>query len=280
MAGKQGKKKQDKKDGPNDFEKLAEARNKEIATVVQGTRRLDKIMEKTYSIGKKARLMLIAFVLAFLLAAWIESVAPLVLWAALVGLFLLEKLEKPKKQYSSSSGSLIEDLGLEGEKILAENLSETEEIRIKVKGSFGEALVITDKRLYVSKWGLMTGNMFGGRCNAFDFAHITSIELKKGLMTGTVEILTAATPNIKASYWTTQSNYSDNIIAFGAEKFEVFERAVKIGREAISENKTRSMGGGTKENYLDELEKLSQLKERGIIAEEEFNAKKKQILGL
>ena len=32
--------------------------------------------------------------------------------------------------------------------------------------------------------------------------------------------------------------------------------------------------------YLAELERLAQLREQGILSEEEFNAKKKQILGL
>jgi predicted Zn-dependent peptidase len=34
------------------------------------------------------------------------------------------------------------------------------------------------------------------------------------------------------------------------------------------------------ESYLDELEKLAGLRDRGVITEEEFEAKKKQLLGL
>ena len=34
------------------------------------------------------------------------------------------------------------------------------------------------------------------------------------------------------------------------------------------------------ESYLDELEKLADLRDRGIISEEEFEAKKQQLLGL
>jgi len=33
-------------------------------------------------------------------------------------------------------------------------------------------------------------------------------------------------------------------------------------------------------NYIDELEKLSKLKEKNIITEDEFKAKKRQILGI
>jgi len=38
--------------------------------------------------------------------------------------------------------------------------------------------------------------------------------------------------------------------------------------------------GAIQADYLSELEKLSELRNKGIITEEEFNAKKKQLLGL
>jgi predicted Zn-dependent peptidase len=34
------------------------------------------------------------------------------------------------------------------------------------------------------------------------------------------------------------------------------------------------------ESYLDELERLAELRDRGIISEEDFEAKKRQLLGL
>lgn len=41
-----------------------------------------------------------------------------------------------------------------------------------------------------------------------------------------------------------------------------------------------SSTGGNQADYISELEKLSELRNSGIITEEEFNAKKKQLLGL
>jgi len=38
--------------------------------------------------------------------------------------------------------------------------------------------------------------------------------------------------------------------------------------------------GSDEPSYLDELERLSKLKDQGVITEEEFEAKKKQLLGL
>ena len=41
-----------------------------------------------------------------------------------------------------------------------------------------------------------------------------------------------------------------------------------------------SSQGGAEPSYLDELERLSKLKDAGVITEEEFQAKKKQLLGI
>jgi len=174
----------------------------------------------------------------------------------------------------------MQNFGDRGEKILKENIVNNEEkIFVKLQGSFGEGLVITDKRLYVLKWGFMTGNLIGGRCNVFEFGNITGIEIKKG-WTGTFEVLTPATQNTQKSYWGKDNNSaikSDNIVTFQQDKFNLFQEATKIGREMISNFHSK---GSVKTTDYSELEKLAELKEKGIITQEEFNAKKKSILGL
>lgn len=130
---------------------------------------------------------------------------------------------------------LIQDLGGRGEKLLKENLSQGEEVKAKIKGSFGEALVLTNVRLYVLKWGAMAGNLFGGRVNAYDYNRITGIEIRKGLTTGTIEILTNANQNTKTSYWGNKATKSDNAIAMFSQQFEAFSEAVKMARDMMSE---------------------------------------------
>ena len=49
-------------------------------------------------------------------------------------------------------------------------------------------------------------------------------------------------------------------------------------KEDLEENSTNNVSGTNSLNYLEELEKLAELKEKGILSEEEFNSKKKQIL--
>lgn len=180
----------------------------------------------------------------------------------------------------TANDNLIQDLGGRGEKLLVDNLHEKEKVLVKLKGTFGEGLVITDKKLYVLKWGYMAGNLIGGRCNAFEYGSITGLEIKKNLLTGTFEVLTSAMQNAQKSYWgkgNEDAIKSDNIVTIQRQMFDLFQEAVKIGREQISKFHS---GHGRRDSDLSDLEKLAELKEKGIITQKEFNAKKKSILGL
>jgi len=57
-----------------------------------------------------------------------------------------------------------------------------------------------------------------------------------------------------------------------------------IEAEAVTETGghagARPAAGSTQPSYLDELQKLAELNQQGIITNEEFEAKKKQLLGL
>lgn len=178
---------------------------------------------------------------------------------------------------------LIQNLGGRGEKILNHSLQDDEQILVKLQGSFGEALILTNLRLYIVKWGFMAGNTFGGRCNAFELKNITSVEFKKSLLTGSVEILTPATQNAQKSYWGGNDSTvkADNIVSMQRDKFQLFSEAVKIIRNKISEShQVGTINQNSEINDMAQLEKLAELKEKGIVTEEEFQAKKKQILGV
>ena len=60
------------------------------------------------------------------------------------------------------------------------------------------------------------------------------------------------------------------------------KKQANIGRAYVANHATgqRNDVPGKQDNGLDELEKLAQLKKQGVITQTEFEAKKKQILGL
>ena len=59
-----------------------------------------------------------------------------------------------------------------------------------------------------------------------------------------------------------------------------FQAAVNIGRRIISELHHGPGVSQVKDNSLSQIEKLAELKKKGILTEGEFQAKKKQLLGL
>ena len=59
---------------------------------------------------------------------------------------------------------------------------------------------------------------------------------------------------------------------------QAYDAAVRAA--AVRAAGTRRCGRAAEPDYMAEIEQLAQLKNQGILSEEEFQAKKKQILGL
>jgi hypothetical protein len=133
--------------------------------------------------------------------------------------------------------NLIESLGNRGEKNLKDNLHPDEKILAKLKGTFGQGFVLTDRHVYIVKWGYMTGNIFGGRCSAFNYSDIVSIETRKNLNTSVLEVLSSATreaPHL--SYWSNGDNSalkSNYAVTFFNRDFSKFQQAVVLARDMI-----------------------------------------------
>jgi len=215
----------------------------------------------------------------------VVQLVPLIIIIGIVWFIIKVNRNKSSTLGGQSTGNLIHNLGNRGERLIEENLH-GDKIIVKLKGSFGEGLVITDKRLYVLKWGFMAGNFLGGRCIDFGYNNIVGLEIKKGWGTGTFEVLTPATQNAQKSYWGTGNNSairSDNVVTFQSNKFGLFQEAVKIGRGQLQSLNLQSIHNSQPmpvASIYSDLEKLAELKNKGIITKEEFEAKKKKILDL
>jgi hypothetical protein len=75
-----------------------------------------------------------------------------------------------------------------------------------------------------------------------------------------------------------QATRDENSVMFTAAQHNTFQRI----KSAIEEqrNKLNSPKSNATNSGIDDLEKLANLRDKGILTEEEFVAKKKQILGL
>ncbi len=247
--------------------------------VVQRTRKTQKVSRILASIFFFISLILLIFNFTYARYSKVSMSPGVILFFLIVTIWYSIALKKTKQ---TKEINLIDNLGGRGEKILKNNLQSGEALIAKLKGSFGEAFVVTDRNVYVAKWGFIAGQFFGGRCNCYPFQRIVGIEYKKNITTGTVEVLSAANQNIKGiSYWGIGGNsaiQSDNAVTFFTKDFERFQEAVNRARKLIADEAGNAGRGG--KGDLDHLEKLAVLKEKGIITNEEFDAKKKMILGL
>jgi len=182
--------------------------------------------------------------------------------------------------------NVLQLLGNQGEALLKANIADGETILVSLKGTFGQAFVATDRRVYVLKYGFMAGSTFGGRCTGYGFNQITGIEIRQSMFTGVIEVLTAADRNtLGKTYWGTGENdavKADNMVTFPLNtQGEAFQRGVSIVRETIQKALNASTAHAVgHQSAADEIEKLSMLRDKGIVTEEEFQAKKRQLLGL
>ncbi len=194
-----------------------------------------------------------------------------------------KKLGIPADQAATQfiNQNLITDLGKRGEKLLAQNLEAGEQVQAKLKGDFGQGFVVTNKRVLVIKYGFQSGSTFGGKCISYVYSNITGLHINKQALKAMVQVLTPATQaNVKLSYWGSRGSQnnaveSDYAVTFSSASVPLFQEAVRLAREHMDSGSNNSATSD-----LDQLEKLADLKTKGIISEQEFAAKKQQLLGL
>lgn len=145
---------------------------------------------------------------------------------------------------------------------------------------YNGTLMLTDTGVIIkrgAKGFLLGGGMLRGD-KTIPYSSIVAVQLKKaGMTAGYIQLTLRGGSEAKSGLF--QSATDENSInfhsAFGGKNNELFAEAKKLIEEKIN-----TLSVPAKNSGLDDLEKLAALKEKGIISEEEFQAKKKQLLGL
>lgn len=140
------------------------------------------------------------------------------------------------------SQAQVQDIGTRGEALLQRNISAEEKVLFKLKGHFGQAIAVTEKRLYILKWGFMAGNLFGGRCLAFEFRSITGVKMTTNIMTGILEVVTPGNQDRNLGYWgknNMDAKKADDAVTFPPLQFQIFQQAANTCRDLINQAHTR-----------------------------------------
>ena len=127
-----------------------------------------------------------------------------------------------------------------------------------------------------AKGFILGGGMLRGD-KSIPYSSIVAVQLKKaGLVAGYIQLTLTGGSDAKGGLW--QSATDENTINFHAygKNNELFAEAKKLIEQKMQEVR----GGNQHKSVVDDLEKYAQLRDRGVLTEEEFQKKKKQLLGL
>ncbi|MFM8349993.1 MAG: SHOCT domain-containing protein, partial [Actinomycetales bacterium] len=194
---------------------------------------------------------------------------------------------------------ILNRLSAKEEQVLAAHCPQGERPWLVINpGSGAGYLAAFEKELIIAKTsfaaGLGAGTLGGRRVTHFPYKQITGIEYNAGMLTGVLEILT---PSYQGSankdYWkglgkgsNTDSNdpfKMSNTLPLSKPGFATAAPAIQQLRERVSaahevQVVVQANAAPTSSSIADELRKLADLKDQGILTDEEFTQAKARIL--
>lgn len=151
---------------------------------------------------------------------------------------------------------------------------------LEIKGHNG-TLVVNEKNIVIKRGGLTAFITKGASSDKeVPIKNISAIEfIKPGLLTnGKFQI---SVPGENAFLNKRQAGgFDENTIIFKKSQTDDFLKAKNLINELREKAETVSHTVVNQLSSADELKKYAELKEQGIISEDDFNAKKKELLGL
>jgi Bacterial PH domain/Short C-terminal domain len=184
-------------------------------------------------------------------------------------------LEEIKGQLEHLDGA-SKFLGRKEIKELPNILWEDEKLEKIVQGFYAKGngvLVATNKRLVFIDKGLI----YGLRVEDFPYDKISSIQYSTGMLLGKITIFTSGNKALIEQIDKAQvklfAEYVRARISGSQDHASYFESEEETKLESSSFPQSN-------DETIEFLERLGKLKEQGILTEEEFTAKKKQLLGI
>lgn len=188
-------------------------------------------------------------------------------------------MAKPIVEYVNE-WPMMSPLGKKELSLVQSNVGESEEILGIVIGNFGQAIVATETRVLVVKTGLMAGQSFGGKATSFDYGNIVGIEVRTGFAQGEFELLSGGLVSHQGNRNKdkVKVNESPNGLVFPKVDAPVFQAMATKIREMTAKSHAGTQSAPVTESIPDAIKKLAELRESGILTEEEFTSKKKELL--
>jgi|SRR5579859_495090 len=196
----------------------------------------------------------------------------------------LDEMARRKGKMAHDGSLPMDKLHGRAKDLLTKSLGPGEPVLAQINGVSDIAtLVLTDRRALIIKVGWRTGQTLGGKVTSFDYRNITSVEVRASIVTGSFEISAGGVQGPERSYWATGKGGSweaPNIIPITKKEEPTFQRVATFIRERVREANQPAAVTFTPPpiDIPDQLRKLAELKNQGILTEAEFEAKKTDLL--
>jgi hypothetical protein len=144
-------------------------------------------------------------------------------------------------------------------------------------------MVGTDSRVFVCKPGFMAGATFGAEVTSWSYQNLIGVQAHKGVMSGAVVLQGPGQSGQKTSYWGGGKDdpaKAPNAIPVAGDWQQVNAGVARL-RQLIDEAHRPAQTGvpTAQPSAADELRKFADLRNEGVLSEEEFEQAKMRILG-
>jgi hypothetical protein len=187
------------------------------------------------------------------------------------------------KQYRLATGAYpMHPLGKKESAQMAQALLPGEKVLSQCVGMSGQSLVVTDQKVLIIKTGFMAGSTFGAKATTFDYRMISSVEVRTGPVTGALSISAGGVAQRDRTYWGQTGNdayKSPDAIPIARAQAPDFQRAAALIRELAgrSHGANQPAAAGAPDP-IEQLKKLAELRDAGVLTAAEFEAKKRELL--
>jgi hypothetical protein len=166
-------------------------------------------------------------------------------------------------------------------KSLNQNLSVNEKVKVIIRGLWDSALIGTECRCFVYKRGIMGGVTFGSKLTSWDYLNLNGVQIETGPMSGFVSLQGPGIESKDLSYWNTGNTgpaSSPFALSINKELFDQAREGVSVLRSLISSAQQPKVEISSPLSIPDQIRKLAELRDQGILTAEEFELKKKDLL--
>jgi len=194
------------------------------------------------------------------------------------------KMDARRKGKMPGDGSLpMEKLHGRAQKLLEQGLGAGEPVLGRINGiDDTQCLVLTDQRAIIIKVGWRSGQTLGGKVTSFEYRNISSVEVRTSIITGTFEISSGGMQGPERSYYSANKAdgawHAPNTIPISKQQQLMFQQVATFIRERSRQSIQPVAQPVTTPDKFEQLKKLGELKEQGILTAEEFQSEKAKLL--